>query len=88
MDEPLPAHTEKPSGQSTWRDATAEWRGERRRERRGNKSKGEGLGGTSALEHLPSRHEVLGLRTSTGQKNKKTQAWWSLYVRTAGKLQS
>ena len=59
-----------------------------RRERRGNKSKGEGLGGTSALEHLPSRHEVLGLRSSTGQKNKKTQAWWSLYVRTAGKLQS
>lgn len=75
MDEPLPAHTEKPSGQSTWRDATGglKQNGEEkgRRERRGNKSKGEGLGWTSALGHLPSRHEVLGLRTSTGQKNKK-----------------
>lgn len=92
MDEPPPAHTEKPSAQSTWRDATGglKQNGEEkgRRERRGNKSKGEGLGGTSALEHLPSRHEVLGLRTSTGQKNKKPQAWWSLYVRAAGKLQS
>lgn len=46
MDEPLPAHTEKPSGQSTWRDATGglKQNGEEkgRRERRGNRAKVKG----------------------------------------------